>query len=257
MANCLPRKKRVKTKQAYGAIADLYESIMREDVDYGEWADYVLSLIKAYSPGKTGADVGCGSGVFTTYMKRSGYDVTGFDVSPEMLACAQRSTREQGLSVNYVLQDMRSFKPMGKVNFITALTDCVNYVDGGDMLKTFRRFYTALTKNGALIFDISTEYKLKNVIGSELFGEDSDDYSYLWFNRAFDGGVEMDISLFTKNADGSYKKKEEHHVQYIHTEDEVESALRQAGFTTVIKQGHLGRESAPDAQRINFIALKD
>ena len=243
-------------ENAYCAIASLYERLMKAQIDYGEWADYVYSLIRKYTQGSTGADAGCGSGAFTRRFKKMGLDVTGYDISEDMLSQAISQTREEGMNITFVKQDVRNFRSMKKLHFITALTDCINYVPEKDLVKTFKNFHTSLLKGGVLIFDISTEYKLKQVIGSNMFGEDDEDFTYVWFNTPFDGGVEMDISLFSKTSNGLYEKKEEHHVQYAHSVQTIVSALEKSGFEQIEIQGHLGSEVTQTSQRINFVAVK-
>lgn len=241
-------------KRAYGAIAGLYEYLM--DVDYDGWAEYILSTVKPFLKGKRCADVGCGSGAFTRRFKRAGLDVYGVDLSEEMLAEAVRLTREEGLSITYIKQDIRSFRPMGKVDLVTAVTDCINYIPQRDLARTFKKLSTALTKGGVLFFDVSTEYKIKQLLGNEMFGEDGEDFTYVWFNRQIEGGVEMDISMFTKTDGGLYSKREEHHVQYAHTKDSLLSALSEAGLDIAVCEGHLGDEISDSTERLNFVAIK-
>lgn len=241
-------------ERAYGAIAGLYERLM--EVDYDAWARYVLSVINEYSPGKKCADLGCGSGAFTRRFKRAGLDVIGVDISEEMLAEAVRLTREEGLSITYLMQDVRSFRPTGRLDCITAVTDCINYVPGTELVRTFKRLAAGLVKGGLLFFDVSTAHKLLNVIGNNMFGEDGEDFSYMWFNRAEGDRVEMDLSVFTRTQGGLYLKREEHHVQYAHTREALLQALSQAGFELIRTEGHLGEPLSDDAQRMNFIAIR-
>ena len=238
---------------AYSAIAPLYEQLA--GVNYNEWAEYVLSILETHAKGKTGVDVGCGSGAFTRRFARAGYSVTGVDVSSEMLSAAAELTAREGMKITYIKQDMRSLRTAGRVHFVTALTDILNYVCGEDLKKVFCRFAASLIKGGVLIFDISTEYKIREVIGNNLFGEDGETCSYLWFNKQFEGGVEMDISLFTAVGE-LYEKKEEHHVQYIHTPEEIRSALFGAGFDIVREEGFQGAPVKADTERVYFVAIR-
>ena len=239
---------------AYGAIASLYEYLM--DVNYDEWADYIRSLISPYLKGNVGVDAGCGSGAFTRRFKKAGLNVTGMDISPEMLSVAERKAKDEGLNILYVLGDMRKMKLSSKVHFITAKTDCMNYVKKEDVEKTFRHFASCLVKGGVLAFDISTEYKLKNVIGNNMFGEDGDDFSYLWFNTQTPEGVEMEISAFIREKGDFFIKKEERHFQYFHTENELKTALDKAGFDLIKTEGHLGEKVTETTERLNFLAVK-
>ena len=239
---------------AYGAIASLYEYLM--DVDYDEWAEYVRSLISPYLIGNVGVDAGCGSGAFTRRFKRAGLNVIGMDISPEMLAVAERKAKDEGLNILYVLSDMRKMKVNSKVDFITAITDCMNYIPKEDVEKTFKRFASCLKKGGVLAFDVSTEYKLKNIIGNNMFGEDGEDFSYLWFNTLTNVGVEMEISAFIRDKGDFFIKKEERHVQYFHSEEELKKALGNAGFDLKKTEGHLGKKIDDKTERLNFVAVK-
>lgn len=243
-----------KNLSAYSAIADLYEALM--EVDYDIWAQYVIEKIKKHAPSLSGADVGCGSGAFTRRMKASGLAVYGVDVSREMLDRAVELNAVNGLSIQYLQQDMRAFKSMGRLGFITALTDCFNYVSAEDFKKTLKRFHSSLEKGGLLLFDVSSQHKLFNVIGDNMFGEDGEDFTYVWFNKRHVDGVQMDISLFRKTPNGMYKKTEESHFQYAHSEEFIKQALEQCGFEIIAVEGHLGEELTEASQRINFIAKR-
>ena len=65
----------------------------------------------------------------------------------------------------------------------------------------------------------------------------------------------LEVTLFTKQADGSYKRQDESHVQYVHTEEEIAEALQQAGFQLLAIEGHLGEEKET-SDRLMFIACK-
>jgi hypothetical protein len=121
-------------------------------------------------------------------------------------------------------------------------------------LKTaFARVYSSLKKGGVFIFDISSENKIRNIIGENLFGEDRDDITYLWFNKQTSDGVIMDLTFFVRGEDGKYTRYDERHEQFVHAEDYVISCLEGVGFTSVQSEGHLGKTKD---ERINFIAIK-
>ncbi|MDY2880956.1 MAG: class I SAM-dependent methyltransferase [Candidatus Borkfalkiaceae bacterium] len=237
-----------KKGEAYSALAGCYEYLMNS-CDYEQWSQEVCKEVSARAPSRKGADVACGSGHFTRALKRAGFDVFGTDISVGMLNEAERITVKEGLSVPYFRGDMRKFRTNGKLGFITVVNDGVNYLAPGEVCKAFSSFARALQKGGLLLFDVSSEHKLKNVLGNNMFGEVDDDVSYLWFNR-FDGEkVTMDLTFFYRKGD-LYERKEETHVQYVHTEKFLLEKLEEAGFgeirTTVTEQGN----------RLRFSALK-
>lgn len=113
----------------------------------------------------------------------------------------------------------------------------------------------ALKKGGAYLFDISSEYKLREIVGNNTFCEDREEVAYLWFNRLKGDSVEMDFTIFAKREDGAFERGDERHVQYIHTEENVERCLREADFTLVKKTGAFGDDG--DKTRVNFICVRN
>ena len=65
----------------------------------------------------------------------------------------------------------------------------------------------------------------------------------------------MDVTLFTKRADGAFDRFDERHTQYVYTEDEIVSALKDSGFEVLRVEGHLG-EDKETSDRISFLAKR-
>lgn len=241
--------------KAYSGLAKVYEHFIC-DSDYERWADFVVQTMKKYFVGADGVDCACGSGYFTRALKRAGFDVVGLDSSQEMLQQAVANCSKEKLKIDFLLMDMTNLKLMKKVDFITVINDGVNYVEKSKAKKTFSAFSKNLNRNGLLFFDVSSEFKIKNIISNNLFGEDDEQCSYLWFNNIFDDRVEMDISLFLKNSDGTYTKKEERHTQYIYTRAELEQLLRECGFEVISVTEAFGNELTATSERLIFTARK-
>ena len=144
-------------EKAYSALASVYEDFMDEAL-LEEWKAYLLTLLKTYSPGKTGLDVACGSGIFTRAEAENGYKVTGVDVSEEMLAAAQEKAIEKRLNIRFLKEDMTKLSSFEKVDFITVVNDGINYIEPKKRVKTFKNFYKCLKKGGVLLFDFSAKY---------------------------------------------------------------------------------------------------
>lgn len=240
--------------EAYSALSKVYEYLIC-DCDYRKWSQYLLKRLREFSEYGSVVDCACGSGYFTRAIKRAGYSVTGVDLSCEMLAEAGRLSSAEGLKIPYIQGDMANLKVFEKVDFITVVNDGINYVSPEKIPKVFNSFRKALKNGGRLLFDFSSEYKIKNVIGNNLFGEDDENCSYLWFNRQGDGYVDMDIVLFLRNGE-YFVKKEESHRQFAHTSDFIRVQLENAGFIVEEISGHLGEKVADNTERLNFIAKK-
>ena len=160
--------------EAYTALSKVYERLIADD-RYKKWANHVVEVLDGNTKGKFGFDLACGSGYFTRAIKKAGYKVTGVDISADMLSQAQLIAGKENLNIPFMKQDMTSFKSFEKADFLTIINDGVNYVSPERLEKAFASFYKNLNVGGVLFFDFSTEYKLKNIIGDNLFGEDYDE----------------------------------------------------------------------------------
>lgn len=238
-------------KAPYSALGGVFE-YLNVDCGYEEWSQYLIEKLRALPSGACGADVGCGNGYFTRAFKKAGYNVVGIDLSEEMLSEAARLAAKDGLKLEFLIGDITKLKLPSAADFITAVNDCLNYVAKDKLIKAFRRVYANLKKGGLFIFDISSERKLRETLGNNLFAEDGEEITWLWFNSLKDDRVEMDITLFVKNPDGSYSRSDESQTQFIHAESEVLAALEEVGFE-VVAEGHLGKSKE---DRINFICKK-
>ena len=238
---------------SYTALGQWFE-YLNKDCDYPSWSQYLIKRLRSFNAGLRGADIGCGNGYFTRALKRAGYDVCGIDISPEMLTRARAIAAEEGLRCEFLLGDITKLKLTGKIDFATAVNDCLNYVSPSKLHSAFRRVYACLNRGGVFHFDISSEHKIRSVIGDNMFGDAGEDISYMWFNTPEEDGVTMELTFFVRGGDGRYSRYDETHRQYIHTEEGVQQALLDCGFSAVYTQGHLG---TPDKSvRINFTAVK-
>lgn len=238
--------------ESYSALGGWFE-YLNSDCDYESWSQYLLNRLKDAGAGRRGLDIGCGNGYFTRALNKAGYSVAGIDISASMLNVARQKAAKEGVRCEFLLGDITKLKVGTRVDFAVVINDCINYVPPVSLEHAFRRVYEALTADGIFFFDISSEYKIRNTLGDNLFGEDNGDICYLWFNRQTQDGVVMDLTFFKRRRDGAYDRFDETHVQYAYTEEKIISALKAAGFVNVQTQGHLGGDKR---DRINFMAYK-
>jgi ubiquinone/menaquinone biosynthesis C-methylase UbiE len=60
----------------------------------------VLHELVAHGAGKRALDVGTGTGQFAVYLANKGFEVTGVDLSEEMIATARQNAAEEGLDIH-------------------------------------------------------------------------------------------------------------------------------------------------------------
>lgn len=243
----------------YTGFAEVYDALM-SDVNYERWADLYAALMNAYGiRGGKVCECACGTGNLTLPLARRGFTMTGIDLSQDMLWIASQKARSAGLMIPFVRQDMRQLHLHRPMDAILATCDGVNYLlSDEDAEAFFQAARRALRPGGGLFFDVSTPYKLSNVLGDRLICEDREDVTYLWQNRYSErtGLVEMHLCIFVKQEDGSYRRIDEEQKQRAHTIESLTRLLHQAGFDQVLVYGNSGLEPPRDReQRWHFAAL--
>lgn len=92
--------------EAYTSFAAVYDMFM-DNIPYEEWAAYLISLLKEYGiEDGLVLDLGCGTGSLTEILAREGYDMTGIDLSPDMLQIAMEKRAESGRDILYLHREI-------------------------------------------------------------------------------------------------------------------------------------------------------
>jgi len=162
--------------------------------------------------------------------------MTGVDLSPDMLFEASQKARKCGAMIPFVKQDMRLLHLHRQMDAVLATNDGVNYLPGKDEIKEFfAAAYASLRPGGALLFDLSTPYKLENILGNNFIGDETEDIAYLWQNRLnrVHGYVELNLAIFVHQQDETYLRIGESQKQYIHEQNTIVTALQETGFEDV------------------------
>ncbi len=238
--------------QAYDHLAEWFEHL-NDDCDYEKWSQYFIEGLARRHAGRIGFDLGCGSGAFTRALRRAGYDMTGGDLSDAMLSSAVLAAQKEGLDIPFVKADAADLRTLKRYDFILSANDCINYLPQASLPTAFRRIAKCLKKGGLFWFDISSEYKLREKVADNMFGDDREEVTYIEFNSLREDCVETDVTLFVKENE-LFRRYDERHVRYIHTEENVLKALENAGFEAEV-EGDLGREKF-HSDRLNFICRK-
>lgn len=235
--------------EAYSVIAKFYDSA-NTDFDYSKYFEF----IKHYFSGKV-VELACGSGAFTDYLVKVCDSVIAVDNCSEMLDKAVQNNFKNRKYIQFVKDDILAFVPPFKANNVIAVCDGFNYLTDCDLQKAFDKISGYMKSGGYFIFDISSSYKLKNVIGNNIFYEDRDDLTYLWTNKLNKNFVQMDITVFEKIGD-LYKREDESHIQYIHDRQFVEDCLKNAGFSVQTFDGEKFDSLKDESLRLLFICKK-
>ncbi len=237
----------------YGDFANIYDLVMR-DTPYDAWVKYYKDVFKKFnlSP-ELILDAGCGTGNITARMAAEGYDMIGLDNSVSMLSCA----KEKNSDILYLHMDMTDFELYGTVDAVISALDCVNYITE-DIDKLFSLVYNYLNPGGIFIFDINSEYKLREIFAGEPIICDEEDIFYTWENEVEGDFCYFAITFFIRNEDGSYTRCDEWQTQRIYSQRELEAAAEKAGLSVLGVYDNLSFDAPkPDSERIFFVVGKE
>lgn len=190
--------------QQFSAVARHYDELM-SGVPYGMWVDYVelLLSLEQVRP-RSVVDLACGTGNVSFELAKRGYQVTGVDISPAMIATA-RAKRDQSpdLEVEFQCQDLRTLCLPEKYDLAVCLFDSLNYILWEEELEAaFRNIAPCVTPEGLFIFDMNSEHALE----SELFTQNNlfreADLRYNWVSR-FDRNLRIsEVQMFFEVRNG-------------------------------------------------------
>ena len=238
---------------AYGDFAYIYDRLMHDDVDYDAWCDYIESLMSLEGcETETICELACGTCSITSRLEARGYRMTGVDISADMINIAKKKTRY----AKYICENMARYSPEEKFGAYLCMIDGINYVLAPKLAeRVFRNVREHLEPGGVFIFDVSSRYKLRNIIGNETFIHSEYDVFYSWQNRYIERHniSDMLLNFFVRRGE-RYERFEERHLQRAYTERELRALLSRAGFTDVRCFGELTFEPPKtDCQRLVFV----
>lgn len=255
---------------SYRKFAYVYDELM-EDMPYPDWIRFARTAWEQHGMPKSVAELGCGTGSITIPLVNSGFEVTGIDLSADMLSVA-RSKMEatpQGHrlyregSVRWVQQDMREWRVPEPVDSVISFCDCVNYLlEQEDVIRTFQRTYEMLKPGGTFLFDVHHPNTLIRYDEEQPFVLDERSVSYIWTCDLDQDRCEIEhhLSIFSRVEDGSkdmYQRFEEVHVQRAYDPDWMKLELSKAGFRDVkVYADFEWKEAGDSAQRLFYVAVK-
>ena len=207
----------------YNAFAEVYDRL--QDADYEAFADYYERIFaRLGAKPRLVLDLACGTGNITIPMSKRGYDMIGLDLSCEMLNIAKKKAAEAGTDILFLNQDMTEFELYGTVDAIVCALDGINYItDSAALEKVFALAENYLNPGGVMIFDINSEFKLREILGGNTFVNEEQGIFYVWeSNFCEDTGVcEFELTFFVEREDGSYLRFDEYQEERAYSAEEI------------------------------------
>ena len=175
-------------------------------------------------------DLCCGPGRITLELARRGFAAVGVDITAAYLNTARKNADDEGLAIEFVQDDVRSFRRENVFDVAVNLYNSFGYFENPDDDALFlRNAHHSLRDGGALIIDaLGKEIAVRDYTGAE------------WFERA--GCIVLTESVPVDSwgsvwnrwiliQDG--KRREKVFIQRLYAASELRSLLYSAGFSTV------------------------
>jgi SAM-dependent methyltransferase len=132
-----------------------YYNLLYKEKDYQGEVDYIDSLIREYAPSQTDRllDIGSGTGNHDLLLTQKGYEVTGVDLSEEMLKVARTRANGNG-KLRFFQGNAVDFNLNDTFDCVVSLFHVMSYqTTNRDLIGLAKNAYRHLKKDGLFIFD--------------------------------------------------------------------------------------------------------
>lgn len=183
-------------------------------------------------------DWACGTGRHAIYLAQQGYELTGVDVSPEMLELAQENTVKEGVAIPWVEADLchltDELEDLSPFDGALCVGNSISVLDSEEKLGlAFVNIYRELQGGGVFIAQI-LNYELFPVEGLKFDTPRRANYQgrEMLFLKFFDmrqGRITANFLNFQRESDG-WALEVETSPLYPWKKPAIEMALKKAGF---------------------------
>ncbi len=235
----------VRVSEPYGIFARVYDQVMA-DIDYDEWTEFILTEVtmRGFTGGRI-LDLACGTGNSAAPLLQRGFEVTGLDGSPSMLAVA----REKFPHADWLQGDLKDFTVPARFSLVQSVFDSLNnLLSAQAFLQMARRVLEHLEPGGFFMFDINTSHGLEDLweggsvqgwLGSDWYG-----WTHTWDPESRLATVEAGFLI-------GGESWQETHTERAFDQPELLALLEEAGFVqTEIIEEPWGEPAEPAAPRV-------
>ncbi len=121
-----------------------------------QWCEAIHSILqRLHVPlGARILDAGCGTGGYAIYLCRLGYQVTGVDISAEMIDQAQLKANSDGSKVRFEVADLLELEQRHGYDAILCRGVLNDLISDEDRARAFESFSSSLVTGGTLLLDV-------------------------------------------------------------------------------------------------------
>lgn len=216
----------------YETFARVYDAIM-DDSLYDLWTDFSLRHLPKDKNRKKLLELACGTGVQSVRFAQAGFDVTGLDLSSDMLEVAKKRAASAHQNIDFKQGNMLDLSQAGKYDFVTCYSDSICYMaDEVEVGDVFKQVYDALNEGGVFIFDVHSTYQTDEVFPGYSYHENAEDFAMVWdsYEDEAPHSVVHELTFFIQDEDGRFTRFDEVHEERTYEVLTYDILLEQAGF---------------------------
>lgn len=215
--------------------------------------DNLLALLGAESPA-TVLDMCCGPGRHALELAQRGFQVTGVDRTAYYLENARAKANNHGLQVDFILEDMRTFKRPQEFDFAINLYTSFGYFeDQADNQHVLENLYHSLRPGGKLVMEMMGKEILARIFLERTWDEVGE-ILFLQEHRVINNWSQMENRWILLKGDQRYEYNLTH---WLYSAHELKTMLTRAGFSDLAIYGDLtGNPYDQTARRMVAVAQR-
>lgn len=220
----------------YETFAAVYDEIM-DDSLYDQWTAFSLRHLPKQT--RTLLELACGTGIQAVRFAQKGYEVTGLDLSYEMLELAQKKAEAAGVMMELAQADMMALEGVGDFDAVTCYSDSLCYMaDEEAVLRVFEGVHSVLHAQGVFLFDVHSIYQMEEVFAGYSYHENYEDFAFVWdtYEGEHAHSIVHELTFFVKdeeNKEERFIRRDEAHEERTYPIETYVNLLKQAGFASV------------------------
>lgn len=223
-------------KTAYNIFASVLNKLNQKR-DWELAIPILEPIFLQYIPDKAQIlDLCCGSGQLANQLLKKGYQVTGLDISENLLIYA----RQNAPGGKFIQEDVRLFASPPNFHGIISIGVSLNHVMNiEDLEKVFHNVYGALFDNGIFLFDSrgeewveSWETSINDATITAGYVEDDEIHTHRQIYEP-ENKVGRNFYTILQLIDGTWQRTDTSIDYKIYSTEEIISALEKAGFTEI------------------------
>jgi ubiquinone/menaquinone biosynthesis C-methylase UbiE len=220
----------MKAEKFYDGISSFYDEMISFESNLARREEFYKKIFDT-KKGKV-ADIGCGSGLDSIALAKSGFDVAAFDPSEKMIEALKRNAESYGLQIETGKFGMENIPGKFDDNFDYAVSmgNTIAHLNKKNLKEGIKRAYEILKPGGTLfLHQLNYDYFIKNSIRINSIKTGA-----RIIVRFYDFGrkkARFNILEFAPEKPKDYRLYSVTH--YIHNHEEIKAVLFEAGFNEI------------------------